>query len=396
MSAAEPEAVTESRWFGVGHSTLDDAASAGKEAALQAITGGTPKLVMVFSSVVYDGEAMLRGIRAVEPDAALIGCSTGSEIATSGPVRSSVVVVALGGDGFDVVPIMRRGVSGRLHEAGAEVARSVYGLPDDARQRVLLLLTDGLSGNQQEVVRGAYGVLGGTVPLVGGCSGNDRQVRQDHHYFGDEVVTDAIVAVAIASDAPMGIGIEHGMQRVGEPMLVTRAEDNLVLELDGRPALDVYLDRLDAGDEVRTDIEAFRHVALTHPLGLATRRGEEVRHIHGADFDDRSLAVVAEIPEGGMVWFMRGDTASITQGARVAADAAVAGLGDRPPIGLLAFDCIARRDVLGDEGTAHEIGLLAACADGAPVAGFYTYGEIARLHGMSGFHNQTMVVLAVS
>jgi hypothetical protein len=63
---------------------------------------------------------------------------------------------------------------------------------------------------------------------------------------------------------------------------------------------------------------------------------------------------------------------------------------------MLAFDCIARRGVLGDAGIRSEIGRLAASAGGAPVAGFYTYGEIARTRGMSGFHNQTLVMLSIA
>jgi hypothetical protein len=62
---------------------------------------------------------------------------------------------------------------------------------------------------------------------------------------------------------------------------------------------------------------------------------------------------------------------------------------------MLAFDCIARRAVLGDAGIKREIDCIAAHA-GGPVAGFYTYGEIARTHGVNGFHNQTLVVLAVA
>jgi hypothetical protein len=70
-------------------------------------------------------------------------------------------------------------------------------------------------------------------------------------------------------------------------------------------------------------------------------------------------------------------------------------LGGRAPRGLLAFDCIARRGVLGDHGVQREVARVAEQCDGAPVAGFYTYGEIARTHGTSGFHNQTLVVLAL-
>jgi hypothetical protein len=62
---------------------------------------------------------------------------------------------------------------------------------------------------------------------------------------------------------------------------------------------------------------------------------------------------------------------------------------------MIAFDCIARRGALGEEGIRREIERVVDNADGAPVAGFYTYGEIARTTGVTGFHNQTLVVLAV-
>jgi hypothetical protein len=62
---------------------------------------------------------------------------------------------------------------------------------------------------------------------------------------------------------------------------------------------------------------------------------------------------------------------------------------------MIAFDCIARRGILGDAGIRSEIGRIAAIAAGAPVAGFYTYGEIARTRGLRGFHNQALVVLSV-
>ena len=63
---------------------------------------------------------------------------------------------------------------------------------------------------------------------------------------------------------------------------------------------------------------------------------------------------------------------------------------------MIAFDCIARRGVLGEEGIREEICRLGTVSGGAQVAGFYTYGEIARTRGAGGFHNQTLVVLAFS
>jgi hypothetical protein len=74
---------------------------------------------------------------------------------------------------------------------------------------------------------------------------------------------------------------------------------------------------------------------------------------------------------------------------------AVDDLGGAPPLGFLAFDCASRRRLLGEAGVKEEIGLMQARAGGAPLAGFYTWGEIARTRGIHGYHNQTLVVLAV-
>ena len=70
--------------------------------------------------------------------------------------------------------------------------------------------------------------------------------------------------------------------------------------------------------------------------------------------------------------------------------------GNVVAIGALAFDCVARRGVIGDDGAADEVSRIGARTNHVPVAGFYSYGEIARTHGPNGFHNQALVVLAVA
>jgi hypothetical protein len=121
-----------------------------------------------------------------------------------------------------------------------------------------------------------------------------------------------------------------------------------------------------------------------------------VRFVGEANFDDRSLGCIAQVPQGGLVWFMEGDRQSVLDATDLACADALQTLGGRAPVGLLAFDCIARRGVLGDEGLQGEVDRITRHAGDAPVAGFYTYGEIARTRGVSGFHNQTLVVLAVA
>ncbi len=180
-------------------------------------------------------------------------------------------------------------------------------------------------------------------------------------------------------------------------MVVTRSADNRVFLLDDQPALDVYLKRLDAPASAGSDPESFTRFALTHPLGLDRRAGEEqVRFVAEADFSERSLVCIAEVPQGGITWLMEGDEQSVLDASDAACHDALEALGGGEPLGILAFDCIARRGVLGDRGITREVRRIAEHAAGGPVAGFYTYGEIARTQGISGFHNETLVVLAVS
>jgi hypothetical protein len=179
-------------------------------------------------------------------------------------------------------------------------------------------------------------------------------------------------------------------------MLITKSTGSRVLTIDDQPALDAYLARLDAPKEAGTDAAAFTRFALTHPLGLSRRSGEEVRFIAEADMDDRSLGCIANVPQGALAWLMEGDQESVLAATDGACGDALAELGGQPPLGILAFDCIARRGVLGDHGISSEVDRIESLVGPIPLAGFYTYGEIARTHGTGGFHNQTLVVLAVA
>jgi hypothetical protein len=382
------------RWLAVGRSDAPDAYRAGSEAARQALGRPDPKLLVVFCSDSYDLDELLRGVNEASGGLPLVGCSTAGEISGSGPGDAGIVVTAIGGEGFSVATGAAEDASRHLREASARASFCIDRV-EERRHRVLLLLTDGLAGDQQEIVRGAYSVVGAEVPLVGGCAGDDLKMKGTFQLHNDRVLRNAVVAAAIASDAPMGIGVRHGWRRVGDPMLVTNSDSNRVFTLDDEPALDVYLRRLAAPAEAHTDPSAFTRFALTHPLGLSRRSGEEVRFVAEADFENRSLVCIAQVPQGGLAWFMEGDDDSVLEATDAACADALAALDGAEPLGVLAFDCIARRGVLGDDGIQREVDRIAGHAKGAPVAGFYTYGEIARTHGMSGFHNQTLVVLAL-
>ncbi|HET9517181.1 MAG TPA: FIST N-terminal domain-containing protein, partial [Actinoplanes sp.] len=353
----------------------------------------------VYSSPGYDLQRLLDGVRAqAVAGTAIVGCTTLGEVvpAAADPTADGVVVVALGGPGFEIRTAVGRDVSTRRREAGMDAVAGLAGLTSAYRAGVLLC--DGLVGEQHEVVRGAYAVVGAVVPLVGGCAGDDLSYSRTHQFFGDrdgvEVLTDAVVGVGLGSDAKLGIGISHGWQKVGEPMIVTRSSGGRLYELDGDPALDVYLARIGADRSIFEDLKAFRPVAFGSPLGLSRRTGEDIRVVHDGDTTDGSLLCLADIPQGALAWVMGAEDASMIKAGADSCEQAIRHLDGADPAGVLVFDCGARKVMLGPDGIRREIDAMASVTAGAPMAGFYTYGEFARTHGARGMHHLTVVTLA--
>jgi hypothetical protein len=304
-------------------------------------------------------------------------------------------VTAFGGPGFTVSTTAAADAGAGQRAAGAAAAACASDVVNRPHQ-VLMVLTDGMTQQQEEIVAGLYDVVGAAVPLVGAAASPDGPQNATFVLHGDEVLTDALVTAAIGSDAPFGIGVRHGFRKVGEPMNVTHSADGRVHTLDDRPAVEAYLNRLGAPQEAYTDPAAFTAFARTRPLGVRRRSGEEVRSVVTNPLEDpSSLGSSGEIPEGAVVWVMEGDQETLLNAADAACTDAVAGLDGGSSLGLIAFDCALRAWVLEDGSAPAEVARMAGQAGGRPLAGFYSYGEIARTRGINGFHHQSLVVLAV-
>jgi hypothetical protein len=383
---------TPHRWFGAGHSTVPDSAEAGSEAAASAVGGRTPAVVFVFCSTQHDLPALLPAVRGEVGDATVVGCTTFGELAHDGAGFGGVSVAALGGEGFAVRTHVAHIRDLGHREAGVAAAGAMAGMTKP--HSALIMLCDGLSGAPHEVVRGAYSVLGAAVPLVGGFAGDDRGPTRTYQFFDETILEDAVIGVALGSDAPIGVGIAHGWHRLDPPMIITRSSGGRIYEMDDEPALDVMLRR--AGKDGGTAADLFHDVQTVPPIGLSRRSGEDIRVMSDADDEDRSVSGLADVPQGALCWLMEADQESMLEGARQSCAEALEGLHGKTPLGVLAFDCGGRRGRLGPEGVQREIEAMRTVLGSAPFAGFYTAGEIARIRGALGTHALTLVTVALA
>lgn len=375
--------VGERRWAGSGHSALSDPALAGRDAVRAALAGrDDARLVLLFASGVLDVDAIVEGAADAAGDVPIAGSSTAGCL----DVDAGVVALALGGEGLSVSTVAAPTTDPR--EAGMRAAACV-GDVAERPHRLLLLFADGPSAGHADLVRGAYTVTGAGVPLAGAIAAHPLGSDRGAVFHGGAALRGAAIGVALGSDAPLGLGAAHSWEPIGSPLLVTRAARGRVLELDGRPAIEVYRER--------TGLEpSSSEGALGHPLARHGRDGPT--HVRTVELDgaaDGGLRCALEA--GSLVSVMRSRPNAGLDVVDAAAAAALAPLGDAGAQGLLAFDCAARRSARQHAGVtpAEELDRLALHAGDAAVAAVSTHGELARTRGVVGLHHQSLVVVAI-
>ncbi len=391
-------------WMVVGRSRAGDPRAAGAQAArdaLRQVPDSHARLMLVFSSASYDSESMLAGLCTQTPDALdVVGVSTDGEITGEefGPDEEpapSVVAVVLGGAALQARTRVVRRMSEDHYASGAAAAEVMTGI--DAPNTLMMMFFDGLSGDYR-VVRGAYSVVGLSVPIAGGCAADALEFQHTEQFHGTgagvEVLSDAVVTVGLGSAAPIGVGLAHGWEKQGEPMVVTSSRGADILTLDGEPALDVYLTRLGVPREAVMDQVRFQDMAFQHPLGMSRRDGEDIRVIQTCDRERGSVRCLNDVPQGALVWILRADAESLMGAAKESAFAATESLDGATPAALLVFDCAGRKATLGRQRLSAEQQSLVGTAAGTPIAGFYSFGEVARTRGARGLHHLTVVTVA--
>lgn len=370
------------------------------EAVEQALRGMKEKPTVGFlfaSSTHHLGEALKEA--KARAGCEFLGCHTAGEFTEAGLSSKSVVVLLTSLDPNSF--LVRDAIGMKADPAGA--ARQLTGGFADFQAKnakvgatlsTTVMLVDGLAGSGEQLVKD---VLAGTRPfqqVVGGGAGDDGQFKATWVGTSRQAGADAAVALHVFGKKPWGVGVDHGLRAQTKPMRVTRASANVVYELDGRPAVEAYRAHARSRGVELTD-QTLTPFMIANELGVYFLN--EVQHARaplraGADGE---LHLAANLPQGAQVCILDGEPEEMVKACGRAAAQAKAGLKGAKPAGVLVFDCICRGMILG-AGFQREIDAVREHFPGVPVAGFLTYGEIARFSGkLDGWHNATTVVAAI-
>ena len=368
------------------------AAARGDDAAARAVTraiedcGAPPGLVLAFASGLEPETAAAASVEAAG-ETRCVGITGKGVLGPDGIVEDGCTAIALASS-------VRAGIAtreappGRLRARAAEAAADALRTLAGERNVMLLMLLDTPRDDHAEAVAGAYEEAGPDVPLVGGGAGGPQTALLD-----GEPLRESVLAVALAAPNGIGVGTADGCVRVAEPATVTASEGLVITELDGRPASEHYLDRHGqlAGPLDDDEFEAF---AVTHPLAQTGPVGERrLRHIRWRE--GTALACATHLPAGSEVEFTHQSPADIIAASSRAVEASLDALG-RPPGAALVFDCAGRKRAIGGSLGLESSALYAAFGSVPPLAGAFTYGEVARTDRPEGDLNHAIVVATLA
>ena len=321
------------------------------------------------------------------PGAIVLGCSTGGEIHGSDVLDESLSVTTLS---FE-----RTGL--KSAQAGVDNASGSY----DAGRRIgdmlaandlrtIFVLSDGTRVNGSELIRGMRARTGNDVVITGGLAGDGPRFGTTYVGLNDTPAPGRIAAVGFYGDAiAVGHGSAGGWDVFGPERRITRSSGNVLYELDGKPALDLYKRYL--GE----DAKRLPGSALLFPLKVfPSNRPDEAltRTIVGVDEDARALIFAGDMPEGHYAQLMRGNFDRLVEGAADAAyQAALPEPGDRVAV---LVSCIGRKLLLGQRICEEVEAVQDVFGDSTALTGFYSYGEVSphAATNCAELHNQTMTI----
>jgi hypothetical protein len=350
---------------------------------------GRQSVVFVFGArpLVQEG-APVSELRDHFKGAAMLGCSTSGEIVGDAVVDDSVIATLA-----DFEHTRLRFASAAIGEAKAsyDVGKELAEQLNDASLRHVFVLSDGLHVNGSDLARGLAGGVSEGVSITGGLSGDGANFAETWVIADGSAGPQRVAAVGLyGDDLRIGYASMGGWEPFGPLRTITRAEGNILYELDGRSALDLYKSYLGS------HAEQLPSSALLFPILVTDANGGQgvVRTVLSVDEEKKSMTFAGDIPQGGTAQLMKTNVDDLVDGATSAAEASLSGLGDKQPDLAILVSCVGRKLVM-KQRTEEEIEAIRdVFGKDTKISGFYSYGELCPfVHGGEcRLHNQTMTI----
>jgi len=352
-----------------------------------------PSLFLLFVSPGYKKtEIFIAKLKELYPEAIITGCSTSGEIADISVVDDTIVLNAIL---FEKTTVRLETFPISDPSRSLEVGQFLYDSLHSNDLSHLLVLSDGLHVNGAELVKGLTMDHDTQISVTGGLAGDGTAFSKTFVINGNKLLEKQIVGIGFYGDElKVGYSSKGGWDSFGIERTVTRSNGNILYELDGQPALDLYKSFL--GEQKAKELPGS---GLLFPLSLREDASQKpvVRTILAINEEDRSLTFAGSMPVGSQVRMMKANVDRLIDGAEQSAHDSSKIQNEQADFALL-ISCVGRRLVL-KQMVEEEIEVVREVLGARPViSGFYSYGEMAPFNKFEPcrLHNQTMTITTFS
>ncbi len=352
-----------------------------------------PSLILFFGARMAMAEHSVFGdLRAKFPGAIIVGCSGGGQIHSDGVLDTGITGVAMS---FASTKI--RVESAPAHDSfdSFTTGRSLGANLAGEKLAGVLLFTDGIEVNGDELLAGLASSLPPNVVIGGGMAADDDRFEKTLIAANAPPSANMIAAIGFyGDDIRLTSACGDGWKEAGVEFKITASRMNKLYDLDGVPALELY--EVNLGEQA----QQLPMSGLSFPLRVCDPNNQNVslvRTLLGIDRDVGMLTFAGNVPEGWMAQLMHAEPLDLISAAAEAAEGRnMDALADAQVAILVS--CIGRRLILGTQSGGEVMSLKNALGGSPAISGFYSYGEFATptKHQKPRLFNQSITVFGIS
>lgn len=350
-----------------------------------------PLVLILGNRFLLEKEGVYEEVRDLFPSGHLVFGSSSGEIVTGAVNDNHITITAIEFEksSFEIQTFNIHEVENDSEKAGAAIVKK---LTAEGLKHVFVL-SEGSFVNGSALTKGMQEALP-NVLITGGLCGDDARFEKTLASYNEAPKEGEIVVIGFYGETfEASFSIYGGWTPFGPERLITKSDGNILYEIDGKPALDLYKTYL--GDKAK-DLPGS---ALIYPLNVRSKENDQsfVRTILNIDEEKNAMILAGDVPEQSKVQLMMTNMDSIASASETAALRAMEGRNNPPQLALL-ISCIGRKLVL-DQRIEEEVEeVMSVIGDDVVISGMYSYGEIAPFYGERSckLHNQTMTITLIS
>lgn len=352
-------------------------------------------LVLVFGNrFMLEDKNIYKEVRDIFKDGHIVFGSTSGDITSQSVDDESITITAIEFEKSTFSIKTSNVINNNDEIDSVKVGKELIEQLPKENLKYVFIVSDGSFINGSQLSIGMNSASENNLLITGALCGDAARFEKTLSSYNEQPKEGEIVAIGFYGDTlEVSFATNGGWTPFGPERLITKSESNILYEIDGKPALDLYKKYL---GEKSKDLPG---AALLYPLNVKSKDENKsiVRTILNINEEDNSMILAGDIIEGSIVQLMMTNVDSIVNAAETGAEQALNLRTNKPELAILV-SCIGRKLVL-DQRVEEEVEeVMEVIGKEALICGFYSYGEIAPFEGEMNcqLHNQTMAITLIS